>query len=93
MDKTSEDSISHHLLNSALTVTMESDLLSQVYHIWSLSPLVHSAPAALYWGHEFVSPARLHIFQEQGRNVLQLCEFHLLAQSLQGIPNILVEKV
>lgn len=93
MDKTSEDSISHHLLNSALTVTMESDLLSQVYHIWSLSPLVHSAPAALYWGHEFVSPARLHIFQEQGRNVLQLCEFHLLAQSLQGIPNILVEEV
>lgn len=62
MDKTSEDSINHHLLNSALTVTMESDLPSQDYHIWSLSPLVHSAPAALYWSHEFVPSARLHIF-------------------------------
>lgn len=54
MDKTSEDRINHHILNSALIVTMESDLPSRFYHIWSLSSLVHSAPAALYCSNEFV---------------------------------------
>lgn len=54
MDKTSEDRINHHILNSALIVTMESDLPSRFYHIWSLSSLVHSAPAALYCSNESV---------------------------------------
>lgn len=98
MHKPSENGINHYSFNSVLPYLLQlkrSLPPSWPHHPWLLAFLQYVAPATLHWSHEFIDlncPIRLHIFWGQGRNFQQLCASYLLAQSLQTIPKIFVEK-